>query len=291
MSDRGRRSLRRVPGACVREPGTRRAARTDGRIVDRRLVEPHGVGFALLIAPSYALGGARAVQGEMLAMLALAFVLARRWRGAWCRSRGRRSASGLVGLSPPAVAASTTITPGIAAAVLLAGAAWCALAIRERPRRGYGPRRPVARGAALAGLVVRGRGRVVAWALVVWTCASGGASRRWSPRDAARLPGVLRHGQRPLLRRHHAPLGRDRRAPDSPLGYVERCRGWSACGWTARRPAALGAADRARVLRGLAAVPLPPRPARARGPGTARGQATAGLLLAVIGAQLVVVAL
>jgi hypothetical protein len=32
--------------------------RTDGRVVDGRLVEPHGVGFPLLIAPAYALGGA-----------------------------------------------------------------------------------------------------------------------------------------------------------------------------------------------------------------------------------------
>src|SRR6266536_4990882 len=31
--------------------------RTDGRLVGGRLVEPHGVGFALLIAPAYALGG------------------------------------------------------------------------------------------------------------------------------------------------------------------------------------------------------------------------------------------
>src|SRR3954462_7336829 len=50
--------------------------RTDGRMVDGRLVEPHGVGFAVAIAPAYALGGARAVQAEMLALLALAFVLA-----------------------------------------------------------------------------------------------------------------------------------------------------------------------------------------------------------------------
>src|SRR3954469_2860780 len=30
--------------------------KTDGRIVDGRLVEPHGVGFAVAIAPAYALG-------------------------------------------------------------------------------------------------------------------------------------------------------------------------------------------------------------------------------------------
>ena len=40
-----------------------RELETDGQIVGDRLVEPHGVGFALLIAPVYAIGGARAVQG------------------------------------------------------------------------------------------------------------------------------------------------------------------------------------------------------------------------------------
>src|SRR3954471_22705619 len=52
-----------------------RELRTDGREVDGRLVEPHGIGFAVLIAPAYAIGGARAVQWQMLALLALAFVL------------------------------------------------------------------------------------------------------------------------------------------------------------------------------------------------------------------------
>src|SRR3954454_13684601 len=110
---------------------------TDGREVSGRLVEPHGVGFALLIAPAYAVGGARAVQGEMLALLALAFVfgalLARRMVPEPWATIG----VGLVGLSPPALAAATTITPGTAAAVLLAGAALCALTIRERPRLRY----------------------------------------------------------------------------------------------------------------------------------------------------------
>ena len=45
-----------------------RELRTDGQVVGGRLVEPHGVGFALLIAPAYAIGGARAVQGQMLVL-------------------------------------------------------------------------------------------------------------------------------------------------------------------------------------------------------------------------------
>ena len=70
-----RRPHRRVRGAGVRElvPGE---LKTDGQIVGGRLMEPHGVGFALLIAPAYAIGGARAVQWQMLALLAFAFVLA-----------------------------------------------------------------------------------------------------------------------------------------------------------------------------------------------------------------------
>src|SRR3954470_7243193 len=108
--------------------------KTDGRIVDGRLVEPHGVGFALAIAPAYALGGARAVQVEMLALLALAFVLAALLARRMVPEPWATAGVGLVGLSPVALAGATTITPGVAAAVLLAGGAWCALAVRERPR-------------------------------------------------------------------------------------------------------------------------------------------------------------
>ena len=226
--------------------------KTDGRIVDRRLVEPHGVGFALLIAPSYALGGARAVQWQMLAMLALAFVLAAALARRMVPEPWATVGVGLVGLSPPAVAASTTITPGIAAAVLLAGAALCALAIRERPRRRY----VVVGALLLAGLPWLGwsfvaAGVVVAWALVVWTLRRAAALRGVGGRRAAgRLAGLLRHRQRPLLRRHHAPLRRNRRA----AGPAVRLRRAAAAArrpvaGPGGRPAALGAADRARVLR------------------------------------------
>src|SRR4051812_22640058 len=147
-----------------------RELKTDGREVDGRLVEPHGVGFALLIAPAYAVGGARAVQWEMLALLALAFVLGAALARRMVPEPWATIGVGVIGLSPPAIAAATTITPGVPAALLLAGAAWCALAIREHPRRRY-----VAIGALLlAGLPWLGwtflvAGAVVAWALVVWT--------------------------------------------------------------------------------------------------------------------------
>src|SRR3954447_12407750 len=44
---------------------SRRELKPDGKDVGGRLVEPHGAGFALLIAPAYAIGGARAVPGRV----------------------------------------------------------------------------------------------------------------------------------------------------------------------------------------------------------------------------------
>jgi hypothetical protein len=147
-----------------------RELETDGQVVGGRLVEPHGVGFALLIAPAYAIGGARAVQGQMLVMLALAFVLGAALARRMVPEPYATLGAGLVGLSPPALAASTVVTPGVPAAVLLSGAALCALAVRERPRLRY-----VFGGAALLavlpwlGWTFVAPGVVVGWALVAWT--------------------------------------------------------------------------------------------------------------------------
>src|SRR3954454_5404362 len=144
--------------------------KTDGQVVAGRLMEPHGVGYAVLIAPAYALGGARAVQWEMIALMAFAFVLAAALARRMVPEPWATAGAALVGLSPPALAASTTVTPGVPAAVLLAGAALCALALRERPRLRY-----VFGGALLlAGLPWLGwtfvaPGLVIAWALVSWT--------------------------------------------------------------------------------------------------------------------------
>ena len=106
----------------------------------------------------------------MLALLALAFVLAALLARRMVPEPYATAGAGLVGLSPPALAAATSITPGVPAAVLLSGAALCALAIRERPRLRF-----VFGGALmLAALPWLGwtfivPGAVVAWALVVWT--------------------------------------------------------------------------------------------------------------------------
>ena len=147
-----------------------RELRTDGREVGGRLVEPHGIGFAALIAPAYALGGARAVQAEMAMLLALAFVFAAVLARRMVPEPWATAGVALAGLSPPALAASTTIGPGVAAAAALTGAAVCALTVRERPRLRY-----VFGGALLLALLpwfgwtFTLPGIVVAYALVTWT--------------------------------------------------------------------------------------------------------------------------
>jgi hypothetical protein len=268
--------------------------KTDGRVVARRLVEPHGVGFAVLIAPAYAMGGARAVQWQMLAMLAFAFVLAAALARRMVPEPWATVGVGLIGLSPPAVAASTTITPGVAASVLLAGAALCALAIRERPRRRY-----VAGGALLlAGLPWLGwsfvvPGIVVAWALVVWTLRE---RRRFAAFVAGEaLAGSLVFYATVNDRFYGGITPRSVGTavlPDPPLGYVERL------------PRLLGLwLDReAGLLRWAPLIALAffaawllyrsRRDQLARvAPARREAEATAGLLLATIAAHLVVIAI
>ena len=214
-----------------------RELKTDGQIVGGRLVEPHGVGFALLIAPAYAIGGARAVQGaDARAAGARVRAAARRWRGGWCPSRGR----------PPARRWSASRRP------------------RWRPRRRSRPacrrrcccraprcarsRSANGRGCATSSAArccsrrCRGwagrsssPGAVVAWALVVWTL-------RERRRLAALVAGealaaslvFYATDQRPLLRRPDAARGGlDATLPDCRSATSSGCRGSPACGWTA----------------------------------------------------------
>ena len=275
-----RRPGRRVRRARRTPPGTRGSSRPTAARSQGRLVEPHGVGFALLIAPAYAIGGARAVQGEMLALLAFAFVLGAALARRMVPEPWATVGVGLVGLSPPALAAATTITPGVPAAVLLSAAALCALAIRENPRRRY-----VLIGAlCLAALPWLGwtflaAGAIVAWALVAWTLRErrrlGGAGRG---RGAGRVPGLLRDGQRPLLRRASRRARRAaRRLPDLPLGYVERIPRLAGL-WLDRDVGLLRWAPLLGLVffAALAVVLLPARPARARRPRPPRGGGVRG---------------
>jgi hypothetical protein len=110
--------------------------RPDAEPTDGRLVEPESLGFELLIAPAYAVGGATGVRLWLAALAALAFCLA--------AALGRRlvpepwptRAALVVGLSPPALGAATAVSAEMAGGACLAGAALLALAVRERPRTG-----------------------------------------------------------------------------------------------------------------------------------------------------------
>jgi hypothetical protein len=114
-----------------------RPLRTSGTEVLGRLREPQGAGMPLAISPAYALGGARAVELAIAVLVALAFTLA--------AALARRVvpepwASGgvlVAGLSPPALAAATTVSPEPVAAALLAGASLCAVKVREQARLRY----------------------------------------------------------------------------------------------------------------------------------------------------------
>ncbi len=151
--------------------------RTDGRVVDGRLVEPHGIGFPLLIAPAYALGGATLVTLLLAAVAALGFVLAATLARRVVPDPWATWAALLVGLSPPALAHATAVLPALTAGALLAGAALCALAARERPlmRSAYG-------GAALLALLPW----LDPW-LLVPAAPVAGLLARWTARRGRRL--------------------------------------------------------------------------------------------------------
>jgi len=112
------------------------ALRPQGTVVLGRSVEPQGIGFALLIAPAYALGGAGAAELFLTAIAALAFVLAAAVGRRMAPEPWASGAALVVGLSPPALAHATAVYPEVAAGAALTGAALCALRVRERPALG-----------------------------------------------------------------------------------------------------------------------------------------------------------
>lgn len=140
-----------------------------GRLTNGQANEPHGVGFPLLVAPAYAIGGPLAVQILMAAIGALAFALG----GALARrvvpEPWASAATLACGLSPPALAYATSVTPELTAGALLALATLLALRVRELPRVRW------VAGAAMAiatlpwlGLAFAIPGAVVALAMVRW---------------------------------------------------------------------------------------------------------------------------
>jgi hypothetical protein len=99
-----------------------------------RILEPQGIGFPLLLAPAYELGGTTAVRLFLAALAAIAFACAAALARRLVPDPWATFAALAVGLSPPAVAAATAIGPEIAAGAALAGAAVLALRIRDHPQ-------------------------------------------------------------------------------------------------------------------------------------------------------------
>ncbi len=104
------------------------------RPVEGRLAEPQGLGFPLLIAPAYALGGTTLVQLWLAALTALAFVFAAAIARRVVPEPWATRAALVGGLSPPVVAAATRISPEPAAGMFLAAAVLAAVLVREQPR-------------------------------------------------------------------------------------------------------------------------------------------------------------
>ncbi|MBA2515158.1 MAG: hypothetical protein H0V26_12685, partial [Solirubrobacterales bacterium] len=108
--------------------------RVSGRATAGRLHEPHGIGFPLLIAPAFAVGGAVAVEGWLAAIAALAFVIAAILARRLVPEPWATGGVVLVALSPPVLAYSAGVYPELAAGALVAFAALCALELRDSMR-------------------------------------------------------------------------------------------------------------------------------------------------------------
>src|SRR5436190_5358652 len=109
--------------------------RPDGLLTRGRLDEPHGVGFPLLIAPAFAIAGAKGVEVSLAAVAALAVLLAYRLALRAVPDPWALGATLALGLSPPLLAYSTAVYPELTAAALLAGAALLALRTAAQPTR------------------------------------------------------------------------------------------------------------------------------------------------------------
>jgi hypothetical protein len=108
-----------------------------GRETKGQLNEPHGIGFPLLIAPAYALGGARGVELFLAAIAALAVALAYRVALRVVPDPWALGAAAVIGLSPPFLAYGTAVYPELTAGAILAGATLLALKLDASPRRRY----------------------------------------------------------------------------------------------------------------------------------------------------------
>ena len=251
---------------------------SDGEVVGGRLVEPHGIGFPLLIAPAYALGGPNLVEVMLAAIAALAFVLAAAFARRVVPDPWATWAALLAGLSPPALAYATAVTPALTAGALLAGAALCALAVRERPlmRAAFG-------GAAMLAVLpwldpwLLVPAAPVAILLARWTARRGRAVVALGTVEVQLASLVFYVSLNERLYGGFTPLAvaKEPVTGASSLGdYLDRVpRLASTVARPRRRPAALGARAGARVPRRLAALALAPGAARPAGGGAARRRA------------------
>src|SRR3954467_5724439 len=106
-----------------------------GRLRRARLNEPHGAGFPLLIAPAFALGGARGVEVFLAAIAALAVALGHRLALRVAPEPWASGAALAAGLSPPFLAYGTAVYPELPAGAALAGAALLAVRLDSRVSR------------------------------------------------------------------------------------------------------------------------------------------------------------
>ncbi len=233
-----------------------------GEETEGRLNEPHGVGFPLLIAPAYAIGGAHGVELFLALIAALAITLAYRLALRVAPDPWAIGAALAVGLSPPFVAYGTAVYPELTAAAALAGAALLAARLEESVSRraafgcfallGALPwlgTKFVPAGIVIAGFAIRsimrsrrgtlalGSAELALFSVTLYVAINEGALRR-----AHALHGRLcrrdRHRRRLPARLPRAHLPPRRAVPRPRL-----------------RPAALGAVLPAGLRRAMAALP------------------------------------
>lgn len=105
-------------------------------LTNGRLHEPPGLGLPLLLVPAYAIGGATGAQLFVAALLALGFVAAAALGRRLVPDPWATSAALVAGLSPPALAWSTSVTADPVAAAAVTGAALFTLRVRDAPKFG-----------------------------------------------------------------------------------------------------------------------------------------------------------
>jgi hypothetical protein len=157
------------------------ALRPDAQPVQGRLHDTEGFGLALLIAPAYALGGANGAELWLAAIGALAFVLAALLARALVPEPWASGAALIAGLSAPALAYGGAVMPELAAGVLLAGAALCALSLRRETHAWAA----LGGAAMLAALPWLGPQFVVPGLPIAWVLV------RWALRGRRRFVGLV----------------------------------------------------------------------------------------------------